>query len=131
MLRQIDIEPNHPTDLIRNISIIRSRLDDNWGAGIDVSPQRSCVAPMSIRVEACLMRRNSKGMVVSNWDGNTTGLVEVFDTYMGDMPDPGVWLMEHTAFEARAVFRNLTLENGARSRPFLRKSMCELFDPQT
>ena len=67
------------------------------------------------------MRRNSKGMMVSNWDANTTGLVEVFDTYMGDMPDPGVWLMEHTAFEARAVFRNLTLENGARSRPFLRK----------
>eukprot|EP01052_Picozoa_sp_SAG31_P003311 SAG31_NODE_126_length_23665_cov_6.178987_6_plen_412_part_00 len=111
----LDIEPNAPSDLLKNITIRDSIFMDNAGGSIDISPQHDgCDEPISIRIERCTM--NGGGMMVANNDGNTSGTVEVVDSSIANSTGPGIWLYEHTAFAAFARFHNLTLDNVAQTK---------------
>jgi hypothetical protein len=81
----IDFEPNQAYQRLESIVLRDCRLERNAGAGILVHLAKldRSSAPVSIRVEGCVIRRNTVQVMVNAAGGSPRGLVAFIGSHIG------------------------------------------------
>lgn len=113
----IDLEPNHPTDRLVNITVRNCVADNNEGPGFIVSPSglSSKSKDVSVLIENCYVKSGrGHGLMVSGVrDDGPGGLIEFRNCHVRNTQLHGAWILDKSASGARVRFVNCTWKDVA------------------
>ena len=118
----VDIEPDTPTERIRDVVFRNSNFEDNYGDGIEVflSNLKQSSGDVQILFERCRVssRRGAGVRVTKIGDDGPRGLVEFRDCAVENTEGYGIKVQDKSAAGARVRFANVTVRNANRSRSY-------------
>ena len=119
----VDIEPDSPKQVIRNIVFRNCLFKDNYGDGIEVFLSNLTAAEsgdVSIRFENCrITSKWGTGIRVTHVkDTGPAGLVEFRDCVVENTEGYGIKVKDKSADRARVRFVNCTVRNAANNRNY-------------
>lgn len=118
----IDIEPDSPTQRLKNITIRNCQLIDNYGDGIEIHLGRlnQQSEPVSIVVENCRItsRRGPGIRVLKLADKGPAGTIRFENCVVDSTEAYGIKVQDKSADAARLTFVNCRLRNTAQNKGY-------------
>ena len=115
----IDFEPNHASERLVNCVMRNCLIEDNQGLGLHIYARAfdATTAPMSIRVEKCVMRgsnaRSASIITSCGPKGPVRGSVELIDCRFEEPSKAGIAIGSNSPQGVKIRFVNCTLANTA------------------